>query len=177
MAVVTATAAALAIAGCGQPITSRQARSGRTPAVTPEPAVATAPGAASLESLAAAAQNLREPRRSIVETTLAMVGASAGELDCSSFAQHVYRLCGAGVPRTVEGQFASGRNVPSSDLQPGDLVFFSFSHGVADHVGIYAGSGSFAHVSAASRRVRLESLADPSFARTSVGARRFLPSG
>ena len=172
-----ASAAALSLTGCGQPITSRQARSGSTPDATPEPAIATAPGAASLESLAAAAQTLREPRRSIVETTLAMVGASAGELDCSSFAQHVYRLSGAGVPRTVQSQFASGRNVPSSDLQPGDLVFFSFTHGAADHVGIYTGSGSFAHVSASTRRVRLESLADPSFARTSLGARRFLPSG
>ena len=165
------------MAGCGQPITSRQARTGSTADATREPAVATAPGAATLESLAAAAQNLPQPRRSIVETTLAMVGASAGELDCSSFAQHIYRLSGAGVPRTVQSQFASGRNVSSADLQPGDLVFFAFAHGAADHVGIYTGGGSFAHVSASSRRVRLESLADPSFARTSVGARRFLPSG
>jgi cell wall-associated NlpC family hydrolase len=105
-----------------------------------------------------------------------MVGASAGELDCSSFAQHVYGLGGASVPRTVSTQFASGESVPSSELQPGDLVFFAFSRGQADHVGIYTGSGSFTHVSASTRRVRLESLADPNFARTHVGARRFLPS-
>ncbi|GGA02836.1 hypothetical protein GCM10008018_56140 [Paenibacillus marchantiophytorum] len=65
-------------------------------------------------------------------------------LDCSSFTQHVFQLQGKTIPRSSKAQSQAGSFVPKSQLQPGDLVFFSVgTPGVVNHVGIYMGNGQF----------------------------------
>ena len=154
--------------GCGQSITAREARArlqpepppplhdGETPtrsASQPQRASRQAP-TVPVRDLALGATVLHQPRRQIVEVALAMAGASSKGIDCSSFAQQVYETSGQRLPRTVSAQMMSGQPVERARLQPGDLVFFAFKKRPADHVGIYAGSGNFVHVSSAARGVR-----------------------
>lgn len=60
---------------------------------------------------------------------------SANAVDCSSFAQQVFKALGKSIPRTTYAQMAAGKKV--NDPQPGDLVFFNNG----SHVGVYIGEG------------------------------------
>ena len=61
--------------------------------------------------------------------------------DCSGLVQYVYRQAGIDLPRTAAQQSTRGYSVSFSNLQPGDLLFWSNSRGVY-HVGIYTGNGN-----------------------------------
>ena len=59
--------------------------------------------------------------------------------DCSGLAMMAYRAAGITIPRTSQAQWAYGRQIPASQVQPGDLVFFAGSDGTPGapgHVGI-----------------------------------------
>jgi cell wall-associated NlpC family hydrolase len=62
-------------------------------------------------------------------------------IDCSGLVQQIYRQLGINVPRTTWEQAKNGREVPVSDIRPGDLVFYN-DYG---HVGIYVGNGKIVH--------------------------------
>jgi cell wall-associated NlpC family hydrolase len=158
--------------GCGSPVTARHAR--EQTGTPPTASGASLEGGTDLVSLANAAAQLPETRRQIVEVALAMTGAPAKRLDCSSFAQEVYGRSRLALPRTTRQQFAMGHEIAMSQLQSGDLIFFAFSKRPVDHVGIYTGNGSFVHVSSSTRTVRLESLSKAIFAKSLVAARRFV---
>lgn len=66
-------------------------------------------------------------------------GATPSGFDCSGLATYVYALVGKSVPHYTRAQWAAFPQVSTSDLQPGDLVFF-FN---LDHVGIYLGGDQF----------------------------------
>lgn len=162
------------LAGCGAPITSRQAREATSTVVsTPEPDWA-AESSEDVVVLARAAAGLPDERRAVVEVALAMTGARSRQEDCSRFAQRVFALSRTFIPRTTRQQFSQGRPVDTRDLVAGDLVFFSFSQRPVDHVGIYTGRGSFVHVSSSTRTVRLESLSKAVFANSVVSGCSFL---
>jgi len=66
--------------------------------------------------------------------------------DCSGLVQFAYHVAGINIPRTSELQDpfvkAHGSWVSNiKDLQPGDLMFYSFTPGTVDHVAMYIGSG------------------------------------
>ena len=67
-------------------------------------------------------------------------GTSGFGFDCSGLVHLIYRAHGVVLPRDSDPQSKAAVAVSRSDLQPGDLVFFS-SGGVAYHVALYAGSG------------------------------------
>ncbi|WP_040412202.1 NlpC/P60 family protein [Desulfosporosinus sp. OT] len=68
--------------------------------------------------------------------------------DCSGFVSYVFGKNGITLPRVSVDQYNVGTKVAFEDLQPGDLVFFSFaSNGVVSHVGIYLGDGQFINAS------------------------------
>ena len=59
--------------------------------------------------------------------------------DCSGLAMIAYRAAGITIPRTSQAQWAFGRQVSASQVQPGDLVFFAGADGTPatpGHVGI-----------------------------------------
>jgi cell wall-associated NlpC family hydrolase len=65
--------------------------------------------------------------------------AGPDAFDCSGLAMMAYRAAGIVIPRTSQAQWAFGRQVPASQVQPGDLVFFAGSDGspaAPGHVGI-----------------------------------------
>lgn len=71
--------------------------------------------------------------------------------DCSGFVQYVMRnAAGISLPRTSREQAKSGKAINSSQMKPGDLIFYTNSAGVVDHVAMYIGNGQVVH--AASKR-------------------------
>lgn len=77
-------------------------------------------------------------------------GASPSGFDCSGFVYYLCKSLGVSVPRTATSQWNGGYDkVSKSELQPGDLVFFSNYSGGSSigHVGIYIGNNEFIHSS------------------------------
>lgn len=75
-------------------------------------------------------------------------GTTPAGFDCSGFVQYVFAKNGINLPRVSRDQFKIGTAVSFSNLQPGDLVFFSLAkNGVIDHDGIYVGNGQFINAS------------------------------
>lgn len=91
-------------------------------------------------------------------------GSSPSGFDCSGFTSYVYSHFGGSLPRTSAGQFSCGNYVERSDLQPGDLVFFtrSSSSSRISHVGIYVGGGCFIHSPQAGDSVKISSFSTTS---------------
>ncbi len=101
-------------------------------------------------------------------------GTTPSGFDCSGFLQYVYNKVGVSIPRTSAAQSTHGTAVSKSNLQPGDLVYFSntYKAGVS-HSGIYVGDGKFIHAS--SSGVKKSSINDPYYwGDKYTGARRVL---
>ena len=94
--------------------------------------------------------------------------------DCSGLVQYVYKQAGINLPRTADIQFLVGRTVPSSSLQPGDLVYFTTYEPGASHVGIYIGKNKFIHTSFSSGVVAIADMNDRYFVQRYYGAKRVL---
>lgn len=69
-------------------------------------------------------------------------GTTPSGFDCSGFTQYILNKNGINIPRVAEDQQQVGMSVSSSQIQPGDLVFFGYP---AHHVGVYVGGGQFMH--------------------------------
>jgi cell wall-associated NlpC family hydrolase len=68
-------------------------------------------------------------------------GASRGGVDCSGLTMLAWQAGGRSLPHNAAMQFNSVTHISASQLQPGDLVFYS---GLG-HVAIYVGNGSVIH--------------------------------
>ena len=56
-------------------------------------------------------------------------GASPDGFDCSGLVMYVYAQLGVSLPHNAAAQYEALPHVPTSDLEPGDLVFFyGFGH-------------------------------------------------
>ncbi|MFJ9568893.1 C40 family peptidase [Streptomyces bacillaris] len=75
--------------------------------------------------------------------------------DCSGLTKAAWREAGVTLPRTTWDQVKVGTRVATSDLQPGDLVFF---YDDISHVGIYKGDGMMIHAPKPGATVREESI-------------------
>jgi cell wall-associated NlpC family hydrolase len=121
-------------------------------------------------------------------------GTSIGKgIDCSFFAQTIFKGLGIPLPRTSGEQFKTGQAADPSSLKVGDLVFFKKTYysttkrkkkgkvrvrrvGVTriNHVGIYIGNGEFIHATLNTNRVTISRLDEPYFVKRFAGARRVL---
>jgi cell wall-associated NlpC family hydrolase len=116
--------------------------------------------------------------RRIVQTSFQYIGVpyvfggtTPSGFDCSGFVRYVYANAGISLPRAADEQFESGYAV--SNLQPGDLVFFStYTYG-ASHSGIYLGNGKFISATSSSG-VRIDNLYDGYWGSCYIGARRVI---
>ncbi len=98
-------------------------------------------------------------------------GTSPSGFDCSGLVQYACRQVGISVNRTSRDQYKNGVAVAKSDLQPGDLVFFSKGSTIS-HVGIYAGNGQVLHSPSPGKSVCYTSLSSMCSYSKYVGARR-----
>jgi cell wall-associated NlpC family hydrolase len=101
-------------------------------------------------------------------------GASRpGAFDCSGFTMYVMRQSGISLPHSSSAQFRMGHSVSRSNLQAGDLVFFSLgTRGVVGHVGLYIGNGRMIHASTPSTGVIVSSINERYYTSRYLGARR-----
>jgi cell wall-associated NlpC family hydrolase len=96
-------------------------------------------------------------------------GASPSGFDCSGLTMYVYARLGISLPHYTGDQWNAGPHVSRSDLQPGDLVFFTASLG---HMGMYVGGGSFIHAPHTGDVVKISSLGDSWYSSEYQGAVR-----
>lgn len=92
--------------------------------------------------------------------------------DCSGLVQFVYLQKGVQLKRLANEQFLQGMSVSKTDLQAGDLVFFSSDGKIVDHVGIYADNRLFIHAPRTGRTVSYDSLDSQYYQSHFQGARR-----
>lgn len=100
-------------------------------------------------------------------------GTTPKGFDCSGFVQYVFNAHGISLPRTSREQYTVGTYISTSNLQPGDLVFFNTSGSGVSHVGLYIGDGQFIH-SASSKGIVIANLFSTYWMNYYLGARRVL---
>lgn len=98
-------------------------------------------------------------------------GSSPSGFDCSGYVQYVFASCGISIPRTADVQFEVGTPINRSELQPGDMVFFSTYEPGPSHVGIYIGDDQFIHASSTGC-VKITPLSKQYYVERYLGARR-----
>jgi cell wall-associated NlpC family hydrolase len=93
--------------------------------------------------------------------------------DCSGFVKALYaQTLGKVLPRSAAEQAAQTTKIESTDLQPGDLVFFNTMRRAFSHVGIYVGDGKFIHSPKPGAEVRIEDMHTKYWDKRYNGARR-----
>lgn len=111
--------------------------------------------AAAEAAAAEAAEEAASARQNLVDYALQFVGGpyrAGGNdphtgVDCSGFVRYVMQH-GAGISmnRSSGSQATQGHAVNSSQMQPGDLLFYSGGSGI-NHVAMYIGDGKIVHAS------------------------------
>ena len=104
-------------------------------------------------------------------------GTTAHGIDCSGFAQLIFRLAGITLPRDADMQYDAGRKV-EEPYQPGDLLFFGEAGGKSaiTHVGISLGGWKIIHSSRSRNGVYVDDVQAVDHLRQSfIGAATFIP--
>ena len=93
--------------------------------------------------------------------------------DCSGFVSHVFReAAGIVLPHNAYQISQIGQKISSTDLQPGDLVFYNTLRRTFSHVGIYIGNDKFIHSPSPGRAVEVVNMKDNYWRQRFEGARR-----
>lgn len=96
-------------------------------------------------------------------------------LDCSGFVRLVFKdSIGTALPRTAREMSEIGQRIDTSQLKPGDLVFFNTMRRAFSHVGIYLGDNHFMHAPRTGAEVRVESMESSYWMQRYNGARRII---
>ncbi|MDP3969743.1 MAG: NlpC/P60 family protein [Nocardioides sp.] len=100
--------------------------------------------------------------KAAVDFALAQVGdayvwgaAGPDAYDCSGLTMKAWAAAGVSLPHSSSGQMSSTTPVTTSDLQPGDLVFY---YSPVSHVGMYIGNGQIVDAANPSTGVRIAGL-------------------
>lgn len=103
-------------------------------------------------------------------------GSTPKGFDCSGFTKYVVDHFGVSLPRSSADQFEVGVSVSRSELQTGDLVFYTASATSSriSHVGLYIGNGQFIHATQPGDTVKVSNLSDSWRVDKYAGARRVL---
>lgn len=128
------------------------------------------PGGALLEVPGAALAPVRPSAEGILASAFDFLGkpyvwggCSAYGVDCSGLAHLAHRTAGLTIPRDADDQAASGKAVPTSEAEPGDLIFFSTDGAEPHHVAFWSAPGQMLHSPGSGRGVEETGLAGSSY--------------
>ncbi|GAB3045010.1 C40 family peptidase [Virgibacillus ainsalahensis] len=102
-------------------------------------------------------------------------GMSAFGYDCSGLAYATHKANGYKIARDAGDQVKAGKEVPTDQLLPGDLLFFAYEEGKGKihHVGIYYGEGKLLHAPQTGKGVEIIKIADTKYEKELCAARRY----
>lgn len=75
--------------------------------------------------------------------------------DCSGFVLSVFKKYGITLSHSSRAQANEGTKIKTSELLPGDLVFYGNSSGSINHVAIYIGGGQVIHASSPKTGIKI----------------------
>ncbi len=75
--------------------------------------------------------------------------------DCSGFVLSVFKNYGMKLSHSSKSQANEGTKISSSDLKPGDLIFYGNSSGSINHVAIYIGGNQVVHASSPKTGIKI----------------------
>lgn len=75
--------------------------------------------------------------------------------DCSGFTMSVLGHFGISLPHHSGSQASRGKSINSSQMRPGDLLFYTNSGGTINHVSMYIGNGQVIHASNARDGIKI----------------------
>lgn len=101
-------------------------------------------------------------------------GTSSSGFDCSGFTHYVFLKNDIVIPRVSADQYYAGTWVNRSQLQIGDMVFFTTYKPGPSHVGIYIGNNKFIHASSGAEKVTISDLDNPYYKQRYIGAKRVI---
>ena len=120
---------------------------------------------------------ISDTKYSLVQKALSYVGGRyvwggtslTNGVDCSGFTMQIMAQYGVYLPHSSRGQAGYGRSVSTSELQPGDLIFYGSGSSIS-HVAIYIGNGQIVHASNSRDGIKVSNA----FYRTPICCRRML---
>ena len=77
--------------------------------------------------------------------------------DCSGFTLSVFKNFGISLPHYSGSQAQMGTGVKSSNMRPGDLIFYGDSRGTINHVAMYIGNGQVVHAASKKSGIKISS--------------------
>lgn len=75
--------------------------------------------------------------------------------DCSGFTLSIMAKYGVSLPHQSGAQAGRGKAIKSSEMRPGDLIFYTNSGGTINHVALYVGNGKVVHASNARDGIKM----------------------
>ena len=118
-------------------------------------------------------------RSQAADQALAMVGKpyryggnTPKGFDCSGLVQYSYGRVGITIPHGTRNLLRTSRPISRSDLQRGDLVFFTQEGKKSSHVALYLGGNRFVHSPSNGKNVYVAGFNDPYWQRHFTEARR-----
>lgn len=124
----------------------------------------------------------REPASEVVMYALGLMGIDyrfggknpESGLDCSGMVSYIYReALGVELPPNAARIAQIGREIETTRLAPGDLVFFNTTGKPFSHVGIYLGDDRFIHAPSSNGKIKISNLKSGYYAKRFEAARTF----
>lgn len=89
------------------------------------------------------AQNVITEAKKFLGLPYVWGGTTPSGFDCSGYMQYIFKnVAGVKLPRVAREQQNAGVQIPVSEVQPGDLIFWGKP---AHHVAMYIGNGQYIH--------------------------------
>jgi cell wall-associated NlpC family hydrolase len=119
--------------------------------------------------------------RKFMGTRYVSGGSSPKGFDCSGFTSYVYRQFGVQLSPSSSAQYNQGKKVNRTEIQPGDLLFFTgraSRSGRVGHVAIAVDadpvSGEVTFIHAARTGIQIDRMSAPYYSSRYIGARRVI---
>lgn len=134
-----------------------------------------------LSSVMTSTHNVANKAGDLVMNALGLIGvryrfggnSPESGLDCSGFVRYVFNdTFGFMLPRRAAEMSQLGTTVATTDLKPGDLVFFNTMRHTFSHVGIYIGDNKFVHAPSTGSKIRVDDMRSSYWVTRYNGARR-----